>query len=423
MATPRRELRGELLSISPKLSAKENIHKFLKSALDTKTADIREAVFHYRPKTTTNNRFELAIASPQMFAAAWQYGHGKLLLMDCTFGICLQKILLFVKLVIDENYKGVPVALFLVSATLGDKQTSSGFNAATLQQFLSEWKDALGEKEVMPFTPKVWKGKILGEFRMKHILTEADIIPMATKLTYELPRLKTSADVGTTDARRIVEGGINFVRYLFKHWLRIDILSMRIPLCLLPDTNNHTKGFNFLCTRYGLGPVKLNGLRVRADVFVAYCIRVILPTILGRRALEREIVKLQQLRGSGQAPVYLLSQPLLEVWLSGLPTRIRMLHSVFIYKQGALVLQTPPSCESLHCARLPPSTVAPTPSSLATPSPSPNMPHAPIPSSLATSSLPPAPLFQPPTSLLASPASSPDGIMPAKVALALFGAR
>ncbi|RKO84956.1 hypothetical protein BDK51DRAFT_8641, partial [Blyttiomyces helicus] len=113
-----------------------------------------QAVFHYCPKTKSNNPFELGIASPPMLAEAWQYGDGKLL-MDGTFGICLYKILLIVMLVIDESYTGVPVALFLFSAPLGNRQTSSGHDAAILRQFLSEWKCALGQKEGMPFTPKI----------------------------------------------------------------------------------------------------------------------------------------------------------------------------------------------------------------------------------------------------------------------------
>ncbi|RKO86147.1 hypothetical protein BDK51DRAFT_52993 [Blyttiomyces helicus] len=51
-----------------------------------------------------------------------------------------------------------------------------------------------------------------------------------------------------------------------------------------------------------LRPVKLNGLRVRIDVFIAYCIQVIIPTILVRRDLELDIAALQKLRTPGQAP-------------------------------------------------------------------------------------------------------------------------
>ncbi|RKO84245.1 hypothetical protein BDK51DRAFT_49275 [Blyttiomyces helicus] len=68
-----------------------------------------------------------------MLAAAWQYGHRKPILMDSTLGVCLQKILLFVKLVIDESSRGVPVALFLFSVPLGNRQTSSGYDPEILK--------------------------------------------------------------------------------------------------------------------------------------------------------------------------------------------------------------------------------------------------------------------------------------------------
>ncbi|RKO89388.1 hypothetical protein BDK51DRAFT_29071, partial [Blyttiomyces helicus] len=52
----------------------------------------------------------------------------------------------------------------------------------------------------------------------------------------------------------------------------------------------------------GLAEVKLNGRRVCDDEFVAYCIRVILPTILAWRALEHEILQVQASRYPSNAP-------------------------------------------------------------------------------------------------------------------------
>ncbi|RKO91384.1 hypothetical protein BDK51DRAFT_33970 [Blyttiomyces helicus] len=186
-------------------------------------------------------------------------------------------------LVIDENYHGVPVALFLFSAPLGNRQTSSGYDAAILKRFLSKWKVTLGENDGTLFTPK-------------HTPTETDIVLMAKKLSAELKLLKTSALIFGTEPTptvlRVVEGGINFMRYLFKHWLCINVLSMWSA-----DSPERASQ-----ATYSLAEVKLNGRRVRDDVFVAYCIHVILPTILARRALDREIVKLQALRAPGQAP-------------------------------------------------------------------------------------------------------------------------
>ncbi|RKO94310.1 hypothetical protein BDK51DRAFT_42159 [Blyttiomyces helicus] len=136
IASFRRDLRAELLSISPDLLAEQNIHKFQTPLLDDKNDDLREAVFHYQPNTSKSDIFELGISSPAMLAAAWQYAHGEVILMDGTFSVYLHKILLFVMLVIGENNHGVPVALFLFSAPLGNSRTSSGYDSKILEQFL-----------------------------------------------------------------------------------------------------------------------------------------------------------------------------------------------------------------------------------------------------------------------------------------------
>ncbi|RKO90792.1 hypothetical protein BDK51DRAFT_30954 [Blyttiomyces helicus] len=100
MATIWRGLQEEILSIDFNLSGEQNIRNFLTHMLNDGNANVRDAVFHYLPKTATSDRFEPGIASPSMLEAVWCYGHGKLILIDGTFGMCLQKILLFVVMVI-----------------------------------------------------------------------------------------------------------------------------------------------------------------------------------------------------------------------------------------------------------------------------------------------------------------------------------
>jgi hypothetical protein len=64
---------------------------------------IRAAVFHYEPSGT---RWELGISTPEQRKAAWQYGHNNLILMDGTFNVSDKRLLLFIVMVIDDNYKG-----------------------------------------------------------------------------------------------------------------------------------------------------------------------------------------------------------------------------------------------------------------------------------------------------------------------------
>ncbi|RKO94312.1 hypothetical protein BDK51DRAFT_42160 [Blyttiomyces helicus] len=373
IASFRRDLRAELLSISPDLLAEQNIHKFQTPLLDDKNDDLREAVFHYQPNTSKSDIFELGISSPAMLAAAWQYAHGEVILMDGTFSVYLHKILLFVMLVIGENNHGVPVALFLFSAPLGNSRTSSGYDSKILEQFFlivpyiyvtvllqicmtaTYLKEINALKAVWPaiigllcmfHVSQSWKNQLIKELgrggppdvvSTRQLIAElsksppkADLVPMATKLKADLEISFLTQTFPTTSSGyenlymwhrtnppvlRVVEGGVNFMPYLFKHWLRLNVLLMwlaqfreqashaaNVPCRVLPNTNNHTEGFNSTFQTYGLAAVKLNGRRIRVDVFVAYCIRVILPRILARRALERETVELRARRGPGQAP-------------------------------------------------------------------------------------------------------------------------
>ncbi|RKO91119.1 hypothetical protein BDK51DRAFT_46036 [Blyttiomyces helicus] len=135
--------REEILSIDSNLTAEENIHKFLTGIMNNGNDDIGVATFHDVPNTATSDCFKLGITSPP---SCRRDGHEKLIFMDGTFAIRLQKMLLFMVLVINEKYKGVPVALFLFSASPKNRATSSDYGAAILLRFLLKWKAAMEGK-------------------------------------------------------------------------------------------------------------------------------------------------------------------------------------------------------------------------------------------------------------------------------------
>ncbi|RKO87950.1 hypothetical protein BDK51DRAFT_37579 [Blyttiomyces helicus] len=229
--------------------------------------------------------------------------------MDGTFGVCLQKILLFLMLVIDENYHGVPVALFCplsvicpagklpdflglryrhsralfikMEGCVGGEGCVSYISVAIHLQLCmtdTDLKEINALKSVWPgiiallcmfHVSQSWKNQLIKELgrggppevNQEHPPTEADIVQMPKKLRAELKLLKTSALIfgtaPTPTVLRVVEGGINFMHYLSTHWLCIDMLSMwsaesqergsqaaSLPCRLLPNTNNHTEGFN-----------------------------------------------------------------------------------------------------------------------------------------------------------------------------------
>ncbi|KAJ7681659.1 hypothetical protein B0H17DRAFT_834772, partial [Mycena rosella] len=104
---------------------------------------IAEAVFHYSARANKGERFEACVATDEMNAAAWKYGHENQIILDGTFGVCDSRLLLFIVMVIDENRKGVPVAFLMFSAPTGNKQSSSGYNTEILTKLIGAWQDSL----------------------------------------------------------------------------------------------------------------------------------------------------------------------------------------------------------------------------------------------------------------------------------------
>ena len=63
-----------------------------------------------------------------MDEAAWKYAHGKQIILNGTFRICSSQMLLFITMGIDEDGKGVLLALFLFSAPTSNRATHAGYN-------------------------------------------------------------------------------------------------------------------------------------------------------------------------------------------------------------------------------------------------------------------------------------------------------
>ena len=67
------------------------------------------AVFHYSAHATKNEHFEICIGNKEMKDAAWKYAHQSQIIVDGTFRICNQNLLLFIMMGVNENKKGVPL--------------------------------------------------------------------------------------------------------------------------------------------------------------------------------------------------------------------------------------------------------------------------------------------------------------------------
>ena len=80
-----------------------------------------------------------------MKAAAWKYGHQKLIFIDFTFGFCSAHTLLLIIMVLDENHKGVPIAKIIFTATPDAKVTHTDYNGALVKCLIEKWRVGLVE--------------------------------------------------------------------------------------------------------------------------------------------------------------------------------------------------------------------------------------------------------------------------------------
>ncbi|RKO94339.1 hypothetical protein BDK51DRAFT_37594 [Blyttiomyces helicus] len=75
-------------------------------------------------------------------------------------------MLLFIVLVINKKYKGIPEGLFVLFAHANNCQTSRSYNTPIWLQFLLKWKAALGEKDCEDLTPKPTNVTLLCRFHI-----------------------------------------------------------------------------------------------------------------------------------------------------------------------------------------------------------------------------------------------------------------
>ena len=97
-------------------------------------------MFRYKP---SGDRYELGISTPEQLRLAWQYGHNRIILMDGTFNVTEKNVLLFIIMVLDELWRGLPVAYILFTAEHGAKKADASYSAKILEPFLQDWRDAV----------------------------------------------------------------------------------------------------------------------------------------------------------------------------------------------------------------------------------------------------------------------------------------
>lgn len=318
-----------------------NLHEWLQQDSPHFNQTLANGVFHYKPRTKKQNRLEIGVATPEMRDAAWKYGHNSQILMDGTFGISSARMLLFIVMALDEDWKGVPLAFFIFSAPGDSKQTAAGYNTEILTLMLRLFANMLGSRDGVTFCIRV----VITDTDMKERKALSKIFPgiililckfhlrqcWSNHLNMCLTRPSTDAVVQvrirvkdleaellrTTDfaqAKELVAREHQFLEtvssnngaagtaiphleYLLGFWLASESLwyswsakstadAAKILSCP-PDkvlnTTNHLESFNNVLKNIYLQNRKRGGRKMRVDVVTKLFVEQVLPEVYRKR--------------------------------------------------------------------------------------------------------------------------------------------
>ncbi|KAJ3927532.1 MAG: hypothetical protein NXY57DRAFT_965389 [Lentinula lateritia] len=336
------------LGVDVRIQPQYNVDDWLNPESPDFKAEVAEAVFHYSARAEAEDRFEICLSTAEMDKCAHKYAHHSQLVLDGTFGVCSSRLLLFIALAVDENNKGMPIALFLFSAETGAKATHASYNTTILEKLIRSWKLRLESKFGLfePYSAitdtdtkergaliRVWPQIILliCKFHLRQCWTnhrkkifkckapdfwknhardvlqklEVDLIAtvdyaVATAL---LDDHKAFFDNLATnpEAKRACEAGFDHIKYLQNYWMtrplweswsecgRIAAAArIGVPVEGIIPTTNHLESFNAVLKRKYVQRYLRSGHRLRFDILILLLITQILPQIFNRRNAQRE---------------------------------------------------------------------------------------------------------------------------------------
>nr|VWO97430.1 Linoleate diol synthase [Ganoderma boninense] len=339
---------NRLRGIHTATAAHINVDDWLDPASPAYNPIFADAVFHYSPRASKHDRFEVCIATEEMRNAAWKYAHASQLILDGTFGLCDRKLLLFILMGVDEKKRGVPLAFLLFSAPSGNQQTSSGYNTEVLTRLLGGWRDSLGVQDGRSFAPQVaitdtdlkecgallkvfkdiwlllckfhvrqsWRNHRSRELRgqtqyhtdihnrlrrLEAAMLETRSHDAAQSLVAEERQTLEKLRVDEPVSEAAVAGAIQHLDYLLNYWLDVDLWKswslygrefaaelLRCEVDGVLPTTNHLESFNGVLKRKHLRRWQRGGRRLRVDVLLHVIVFSILPAIFEARRLDSD---------------------------------------------------------------------------------------------------------------------------------------
>ncbi|KAJ3860770.1 hypothetical protein EV359DRAFT_75017 [Lentinula novae-zelandiae] len=316
------------LGYDPPLQPQYNVDDWLNCKSRSFRPEIAAAVFHYSAQADAGDQFEICISTPEMDDCACKYAHHSQLVLDGTFGVCSSRLLLFIALTVDEDNKGIPVALFLFSAETGAKATHASYNSAILEKLIRTWKLRL-ETKFGSFEPysaitntdtkehgalvRIWPQIILlickfhlrqcwtnhrkkslrckaPEFWKNHVRTvlqklEVDLLAtvdysIATNILVNHKHFFDTL-ILNPEAKRASEAGLEHVKYLQNYWMSRSLWEswsecgrlaaaarIGIPIEGIIPTTNHLESFNAVLKRKYVARYLRSGHRLRFDALI-----------------------------------------------------------------------------------------------------------------------------------------------------------
>ncbi|KIJ47382.1 hypothetical protein M422DRAFT_248771 [Sphaerobolus stellatus SS14] len=325
-----------------------NVEEWLDPQSPYYKPELAAAIFYYRARANTSERFKVCIHNEEMKAAAWKYAHNGQLILDGTFGICDRRLLLFIGMAVDDMNKGVPIVFLLFSAPAGSQATHAGYDTEILTELLGEWHKSLGKGvEGTNFAPKVaitdtdtkergalitiWPALflLLCKFHVRNAWANRRkmLIKMGTVMVFAkqqvVSRLRSldQSLILTTDfktAQDLVEGerryltmmltdtdtsctaqsGLEYLEYLGNNWLSLELWRswsqagrneaariLNVSIEKVAPTTNHLEAFNGVLKRNHISRFQKGGRRLRFDLLIFLLVTRILPAIFQQRSV------------------------------------------------------------------------------------------------------------------------------------------
>ncbi|EIM91383.1 uncharacterized protein STEHIDRAFT_153027 [Stereum hirsutum FP-91666 SS1] len=339
-----------------------NVDEWLQPGHPNFKPTIYEAVFHYSARTSKSERFEVCICTPDMEDAAWSYTYESQMILDGTFGVASSRLLLFIAMSVDEERKGVPIALFLFSAPTGNRATHAGYDTKILTKLLTTWKEWMTKRPSSRgriFAPatvitdtdtkergalniawpgvilllckfhvrqcwtnkrtsllgkrveSVWKSHVQNRLRtLENALLASTTFDSACALIVS-ERSHLSLLQGESDSQNFAVAGLAFLSYMEETWMNESLwrswsqcgrndaaARLGIPVEGVLPTTNHLESFNGVLKNDDLSEIQHAGRRLRFDVLIFYIISYILPLIFAKLRVHRHYLEWRRKRFS-----------------------------------------------------------------------------------------------------------------------------